>query len=196
MRIHALLLAVVAVATTHAQPSFQELEPFVGAYRLANGTVARVMLLKGGLVYRATGTSTPLRGVDAHTFLGGGPLGSVRVTFSAGQPAPSATISMGSGVHVGQRVIVEPRVLQSHVGTYPLSATLAMEVTLENGRLHVQAPGASRHPLFPESDTRFFVQDYGTDDVAELEFGREASGAAFVIVSQGGSSNKAARKQP
>lgn len=194
MRIHALLLAVVAVATIHAQPSFQELEPFVGAYHLANGTVARVMLLKGGLVYRAAGTSTPIRGIDAQTFRGEGPLRSVRVRFSAGQPAPSATISMGSGVHVGQRVIVEPQVLRSYVGTYPLSDTLAMQVTLESGRLHAQAPGASKHPLFPESDTRFFVHDYGTDDVADLEFGREASGAAFVIVSQGGSSQKVARK--
>lgn len=196
MRVPALLLATLAVATVRAQPAPTELEPFVGGYRLADGTVARVMLLKGGLVYRGTGAPLPVRRVAARTFEGAGTPRPVRLTFPAGDAADSVTISQGADGRVGRRVTVAQHVLQSYAGTYPLFETLAMQVTFEQGRLHVQAPGASKHPLFPESDTRFFVQDYSTDDVAELEFGREASGAAFVIVSQGGSSQKVARKQP
>lgn len=68
-----------------------------------------------------------------------------------------------------------------------------MDVTLEGARLIAQATGASKHPLFPESATKFFVQDYQAEDVAQLEFGHGTDGA-FVIFRQSGFEQRVLRR--
>jgi hypothetical protein len=68
-----------------------------------------------------------------------------------------------------------------------------MQVTLEHGRLHTHTRGAPQNPLIPESATRVCVHDRGADDIAELEFGHDVSGAAGVVVSQRSASQKVER---
>ena len=55
-------------------------------------------------------------------------------------------------------VKVAPAKLKKCVGTYLLAPTFALTVTLEDGRLHVQATGQAKHPIFPESETKFFYK--------------------------------------
>jgi D-alanyl-D-alanine-carboxypeptidase/D-alanyl-D-alanine-endopeptidase len=50
---------------------------------------------------------------------------------------------------------VSAEILDDYVGSYRLSPDFAIEVTLENGALFVQATNQPRLPIFPESDTEF-----------------------------------------
>lgn len=189
------LVLLVSAATASAQTAAVEvLEPFVGAYRSSDGRSVRVMLVNGGLVYRSEAASAPLRQTAPRVFESMDERAPVRLSFGDDHASRAVDIRGPAVAFAGRRVVVPEALLQSYGGSYPLSDTLEMRVTFERGRLHVQAPGASKHPLFPESDTRFFVQDYQTADVAELEFGRDGSGTAYVVVRQGGSAQKATRK--
>jgi hypothetical protein len=186
----ALNLVVVSAQTPPGQAS--ELETYIGAYELEGGGIARIMLRGPGLVAEI-GMARPARlkvtsegafeaeGVDPY-----------RVTFDAARTR--LQIAWATSSQAGRRIMVPANSLGRYAGTYPLSDTLAMVLTLEGGRLIAQATGASRHPLFPESTTLFFVQDSESDDVAHLEFGAEPDGKAFVVFRQKGSEQKVYRK--
>lgn len=181
-----------------AQPSATqlELERFVGAYQMPDGSLARVVLLKDSLRLEEPGHDPkPLRHVAARDFNSGSDQHSTRVQFSGESTASAVvTITRAADRHLGRRVTVPEEDLRSYAGAYPLSDTLTMHVTFEAGQLHVQAPGASKHPLFPESATRFFVQDYNAEDVALLDFAVESGGNVDVVISQAGASQKVRRK--
>lgn len=181
------VLTLLAASSATWQPAAPrpELERAVGAYQMADGGLVRVLLLRGGLV--VDDGSAPRRGLDRRSSGDFETTDHTHLTFSGPQDRATAIVLRTSGAtRTGRRVDVREETLQLYVGVYPLSNDLAMHVSLEGGGLIVQATGASRHPLFPESATRFFVQDYATDDVAGLEFGRAADGRAFVIVRQAG----------
>jgi len=55
-------------------------------------------------------------------------------------------------------VDVEPAVIESSVGVYPIAPTFALTVTLEDGKLMVQATGQDKFQVFPESKTKFFYK--------------------------------------
>jgi hypothetical protein len=191
-----LLLAALAAWVQPVPPS-PDLERVVGAYRLADGQLIRVLLLREGLVFdhgrgpnrrlqpTANGAFESADGQSLETLVFSGHAASAAMILTLETPVPA---------RVGRRVEVPEDTLRSYAGVYPLSDALAMHVTLEGGRLIVQATGASRHPLFPESPTRFFVQDYGTDDVAGLEFGRAPDGRAFVVMRQAGAEQTVYRR--
>ncbi len=186
----AVVVALLLASTAHGQPvpADPDLERVVGAYRMADGEIVRVLLLRAGLVVEeGTGPRRNLRRLPTGAFETREGTRRTEVDFS-GPPDRATTITFRTSAadRTGQRIEVPENTVRPYVGVYPLSDALAMHVTLEAGRLIVQATGASRHPLFPESATRFFVQDYSSDDVAGLEFGRAADGRAFVIVRQAG----------
>lgn len=191
----ALLVAFTAAgAAGQEAPRPSALEKFVGAYQLQDGTIARVMLRGDALVAESgLGASARLKAVSSDVFEGEG-ADRLRLEFLRGSgPELRVRVHQQTGTREGQRVEVPATTLARYVGRYPLSAELAMEVTLEGARLIAQATGASRHPLFPESATKFFVQDYQAEDVAELEFGNAADGA-FVIFRQSGFERRVLRR--
>ena len=60
---------------------------------------------------------------------------------------------------VRKAIKVPPEVLRQYVGSYALSQSFSITVTLEDGQLKAQATGQGKFPIFPESADRFFLQD-------------------------------------
>jgi CubicO group peptidase (beta-lactamase class C family) len=59
---------------------------------------------------------------------------------------------------VRKTVDVDPKILASYEGTYPLSLFFVITITLEDGKLMAQATGQDKFQIFPESDTKFFYK--------------------------------------
>lgn len=86
-----------------------------------------------------------------------------------------------------------PDQLASYAGVYALDGTPAFKlaVTLENGRLHVQATGQNKFPLFAKTPSRFFLKAVD----AELTFAAAADNApAYLILHQAGVDQRAVRE--
>lgn len=197
------VLAIALLSTTFAAlisaqgPAAPvKLDVYPGAYELAEGMTARVTIRAASLVIRiGSGLRTRLTpvGQGAFTSEGADPF---RVTFGDGPRGRPAQLHIvrATSKQTGRRITVPSGVLTRYAGTYPLSDTLAMNLSLEGDQLIAQATGASRHPLVPESATLFFVQDEASEDLAHLEFGSEPDGRAFVVFLQMGAAQKVYRK--
>jgi len=86
-----------------------------------------------------------------------------------------------------------PDQLASYAGVYALEGMPAFKlaVTLENGRLHVQATGQTKFPLFARTPSRFFLKAVE----AELTFAAAADNRpAYLILHQAGVDQKAVRE--
>jgi len=85
-------------------------------------------------------------------------------------------------------VAVPAETLSSYAGVYALDAmnTFKLTVTFENGQLHMQATGQGKYPIFPESQTKFFLKVVD----AQVTFA-----ADHLILHQGGVDQKATREQ-
>jgi serine-type D-Ala-D-Ala carboxypeptidase/endopeptidase len=68
---------------------------------------------------------------------------------------------------VRRELMQEEAVLGQHVGRYRVNAGLVIAITLEEGRLHAQAPGQGKIRLFAEGPNRYFARDVEI----QLEFG-------------------------
>jgi serine-type D-Ala-D-Ala carboxypeptidase/endopeptidase len=66
-----------------------------------------------------------------------------------------------------REMMLEESVLRQHVGVYRVNPVMNMVITLEDGRLHVQATGQPKVRMFAESPGRFFMRDVE----AQVEFG-------------------------
>ena len=185
-------LKPVVVSAQSPASHVSELETYIGAYQLEGTGIARIMLRGTGLVAEI-GAARParLKATSQGVFEAEG-VEPYRVTFDTARM--HLQVARATSSQTGRRILVTPDVLGRYAGAYPLSDTLAMVVTLEGGRLIAQATGASRHPLFPESTTRFFVQDSASTDVAHLEFGADPDGKAFVVFRQMDAAQKVYRK--
>ncbi len=99
--------------------------------------------------------------------------------------------SLGAYVH-GEEVVltserqeieVDADVLADYVGIYQLSPQAQMTITLEAGQLVSQVSGQGKVPIFPESETRFFVRIVD----AQIDFARDSTGAvSHLVLHQGG----------
>lgn len=185
----ACLVAAAASAQSVMVPR-ATLESYVGAYQTASGHITRVMLKRDQLVSEdSLGGMTWLTQLIAQSetsFVAG--TDGVRVEFvKDGTGRVTHLLRTGSSAKdKAVRVVVTPEVLAEYVGSYALEAEFSIAITVEGDQLMAQGPSQSKHPLFPESVNRFFVQDYNSDDVAQLEFGIDQKGSAFVIIRQGG----------
>jgi len=181
-----------AVAAQPPTGQASELETYIGAYELDGGAVARIMLRGNELVAEVSG-ALPAR-LKATTKGAFEAQSVTPYTVVFAEARDQLRIVTATSSQAGRRITAPVALLGRYTGTYPLSDTLAMVLTLESGRLIAQATGASRHPLFPESSTRFFVQDSASTDVAHLEFGADPDGRAFVVFRQMGGAQKVYRK--
>ena len=88
-------------------------------------------------------------------------------------------------------VKVDPAVLKRYVGTYELSPTFSVTFTLEGDQLMTQATNQPKFPVYPESQTKFFLKVVD----AEVEFVSDEKGQVnAVILHQGGQDHKGVRK--
>jgi len=85
-------------------------------------------------------------------------------------------------------VKVDPAVLARYVGTYQLGPNFNIAITLDGDQLMGQATGQPMFPLFPESQTKFFL----TVVDAEIEFFADDKG--YMILHQNGQDMKAIKK--
>jgi hypothetical protein len=99
---------------------------------------------------------------------------------------------IGDTVEERKAIEVPRATLERYVGTYEVSPTFALTVTLEADQLMSQATGQAKHPLFPESETMFFLK---VVDV-QLEFFKDDKGAVtHAVLHQGGRDMRAPRKE-
>jgi CubicO group peptidase (beta-lactamase class C family) len=89
-----------------------------------------------------------------------------------------------------KEVTVDPKVLARYVGTYELIPGANMLITLEGNQLSEKLGDQSTFPIFPESETMFFLKVVD----AQIEFVKDASGTVTaLILHQGGRDQKAPR---
>ncbi len=88
------------------------------------------------------------------------------------------------------QVDVAGEVLDDYVGEYQLAPTFSIVVTLEEGALFIQATGQGKLPLFPESETEFFLRAVE----AEITFQRDETGAVTGLVLHQGGQNVPGRR--
>ncbi len=88
-------------------------------------------------------------------------------------------------------VKVDPKVLETYVGTYELRPNFAINVLVKDGQMFTQATGQREVPMLAASETRFFPADFD----AEIEFVKDADGkVSSIVLRQGGQEMKGARK--
>src|ERR1017187_1071351 len=89
-----------------------------------------------------------------------------------------------------KEITVDPKVLARYVGTYELAPGAKMLITLEGNQLSEKLGEQPTFPIFPESETMFFLKVVD----AQIEFVKDASGAVTALVlHQGGRDQKAPR---
>ncbi len=76
--------------------------------------------------------------------------------------------------------------LAGYVGTYELTPKVKLMMTLDGDQLMTQLSGQPKLPVYPESETLFFLKVVD----AQLEFGKDEKGT-YVILHQGGRDQKA-----
>jgi hypothetical protein len=86
---------------------------------------------------------------------------------------------------------VDRAVLARYVGTYQLTPTFSVMFSLNDNQLMTQATGQPQFPVFPESETKFFLKVVD----AEVEFFQDDKGQiSYIILHQGGHDTKAMKK--
>lgn len=73
---------------------------------------------------------------------------------------------------------VDPKVLDSYVGHYQLAPTVVAEVTRKESGIFVQLTGQPAFPIFPESETEFFLKVVD----AQITFERSSEGKVTGLV--------------
>jgi CubicO group peptidase (beta-lactamase class C family) len=88
-----------------------------------------------------------------------------------------------------KEITVAPKTLAGYVGTYQLGPA-NMLITLDGNQLSEKLGGQPSFPIFPESETLFFLKVV----VAQIEFFKDSTGAVtHLVLHQGGRDQKAAR---
>ncbi len=88
-------------------------------------------------------------------------------------------------------VRVDPAVLARYVGIYQLDPNFSVTFTLEGDQLMTQATNQPKFPVYPESQTKFFLKIVD----AEVEFFTDDKGqVSYLILHQGGQDHKGVRK--
>lgn len=90
-----------------------------------------------------------------------------------------------------KQVDVDLAVLESYAGVYMLTPQFALTVTVEDGKLMVQATGQDKFQVFAESKTKFFYKVVE----AQISFVPDQDGKiSHLILHQGGLNQKGVRK--
>jgi len=82
-----------------------------------------------------------------------------------------------------KEIVISPKILANYVGTYKLTPTFSIVMTLEGDHLMTQATNQPKFPLYAESETKFFLKVVD----AQVEFFRDDTGKVthFVLHQNG-----------
>jgi hypothetical protein len=88
-------------------------------------------------------------------------------------------------------ITVPQKILTDYVGTYELTPTLSVSITLEGGTLMEQVTGQAKLPIFAESETMFFLKAVD----AQIEFFKNEKGeVTHLLVHAYGHDTKGVRR--
>ena len=86
---------------------------------------------------------------------------------------------------------VNRAIVARYAGTYIATPTFSVVYTLEGDQLFAQATGQKKFPIFPESDSKFFMKVVD----AEIEFHADDKGKVdYLVLHQGGQDHKEFKK--
>jgi hypothetical protein len=106
---------------------------------------------------------------------------------SAGAQTVAQTVAPAS---LRREVPVLATVLAEYVGVYEVAPGIAITVTREKDQLSAQMTGQPALPIYPESESRFFLKAVD----AQIDFMRDGKGAvSYVVLHQAGRDVKAVR---
>jgi CubicO group peptidase (beta-lactamase class C family) len=89
-----------------------------------------------------------------------------------------------------KEIALPPNVLARYVGTYKLAPGADVTITLEGNQLFTQITGQQKFPMYPESETKFFLKIVD----ATNEFIKDDKGAVtHIVLRQGNNETRAAR---
>ena len=180
----------------------EKLQAFVGTYQLGPRTRNMIRLVDGKLTTQLSGqaqlplfaeseTKFFLKAVDAQLEFGReGDRVTHLLQHQNGRTQRADRIS--DTVEERRAIVVPATTLERYVGTYE-SATpaLTLTITREGDQLMSQAGGQSKHPIFPESETKFFLKVVD----AQVEFvPADSGGVSHLVMTQGGRTLRANRK--
>jgi len=115
---------------------------------------------------------------------------------NVGGSAPGAITGALGGIAHGdtftltserKAITVPAATLAKYVGEYQLAPAIVMTISLDGEQLSGQLTGQGKLPIFPESETMFFLKVVD----AQIEFAPDAS---FLVLHQNGRDQKAPRK--
>ncbi len=168
------------------------LAQYVGNYQLAPNVFFMVTLESGQLVTQLTGqqkvpvfaeseTTFFPKVVDATIVFQKDAAGAVTgLTLNqAGRSLPATRFAgelPAAPVHT--EITVAAEVLARYVGNYTFPQGFTVAITLENGQLMEQLTGQPKFPIFPETETRFFLKVVE----ATIEFQADAQGTVTGMV--------------
>lgn len=96
-----------------------------------------------------------------------------QLTTTMGEKIVQAALGIDvDPIEMRQAIDVDPEILATYVGKYALSLFFVLDVTLEDGKLMVQATRQPKFQIFPESETDFY---YKVVD-AQITFHRDEQG--------------------
>jgi CubicO group peptidase (beta-lactamase class C family) len=91
-----------------------------------------------------------------------------------------------------KEITLDPKVLDTYVGEYPLAPTFVIKVTRDGSRLMAQATAQPAFEIFAEKEDEFFLKAVD----AQITFTKDASGTVTgLILHQNGLDQKAPKKQ-
>jgi CubicO group peptidase (beta-lactamase class C family) len=88
-------------------------------------------------------------------------------------------------------VKVDPAILLTYTGVYEVTPTFSITITLEHGQLMEQATRQLKYPLFPESQSKFFMKIVD----AQFEFLTTETGQISLVLHQNGQDKRGERKR-
>jgi len=177
-----------------------KLARYVGVYRIDEHSTRTVSLDNGSLHTQRSGggklpitpfTDTGFFYQNSHTYLefvveDGEVIG--MDMYHNGSTQPKRAVLTDEEPQVNKEVEVDAATLKTYVGNYEIRPGFVLAVSYEDGRLHTQATGQAKHPIFASSDTEFFVKAFD----AQLSFELDEHGSpSAVILHQGGQDTRA-----
>lgn len=84
------------------------------------------------------------------------------------------------GMPLPNEIKVDAEVLEQYIGEYELNPNAVFKILLSNGQLMAQQPGGGPLPVYPESESRFFFEEF---ENVSIEFVKDDGGnvTKFVI---------------
>jgi CubicO group peptidase (beta-lactamase class C family) len=205
----ATLLAGARLAPVRKQVALspQQLQDYVGQYRLAPNFLLTVMRQDDQLLAQATGQGAfPIFPDGTDTFFA--KITDIRIDFKRdgkgkmhslvlhqnGHDMPAPKLDAAEAAELGghKTVHLDAATLKQYAGRYQLAPAAVFDITLDHGQLKAQLTGQPAFPVYPSAKDEFY---YTVVD-AQLSFERGADGKVDALVLHQNGADRTAERLP